>query len=159
MTHLNALVALIVANGAPLIGNKLLAGRFAWPIDGGTDFVDGKPVFGPAKTWRGIVLSITATMVLAPLLSMSWVTAMLMAVFAMIGDLISSFIKRRLGMTSGALALGLDQIPESLLPLLVCQDRLGLTVWDIAIVVLIFLALQIPVSHVLYKRRVRRQRS
>ena len=49
-------------------------------------------------------------------------TGLLIALFAMLGDLLSSFIKRRLGMSPSTRALGLDQIPESLLPMLMVKS-------------------------------------
>jgi hypothetical protein len=42
------------------------------------------------------------------------------AFMAMLGDLFSGFVKRRLGMGPSDKALGLDYVPESLLPLLAC---------------------------------------
>jgi CDP-2,3-bis-(O-geranylgeranyl)-sn-glycerol synthase len=50
---------------------------------------------------------------------------------AMVGDLISSFIKRRLGFAPSSRVTGLDQIPESLFPLLACRDLLSLSGIDI----------------------------
>ncbi len=45
---------------------------------------------------------------------------------ALVGDSLTSFIKRRLGLVSGGQAPGLDQVLESLLPLLVVQHRFDL---------------------------------
>ncbi len=49
----------------------------------------------------------------------------------MLGDLSSSFVKRRLRLKLHAQVFGLDQIPEALLPLLLVQDHLGLSWLDI----------------------------
>jgi hypothetical protein len=56
----------------------------------------------------------------------------------MIGDLFSSFCKRRFGLPSSSRARGLDQIPEALLPLLACRDLLILTGGDIVLCVVVF---------------------
>ena len=46
---------------------------------------------------------------------------------------LSSFIKRRLRRPPSSMARGLDQIPESLLPLLACKSALGLSPLDIVV--------------------------
>jgi hypothetical protein len=75
----------------------------------------------------------------------------------MLGDIISSFIKRRLKLPSSAQAIGLDQIPESLLPLVVCQNALSLTSVAIIICVGIFLVGELVISRVLYMMHIRDQ--
>ena len=69
----------------------------------------------------------------------------------MAGDLLSSFIKRRLNRPPSSRATGLDHIPESLLPLLACQHALMLTVADIGIVVGAFFAGAVVLSRLLYR--------
>src|SRR5215470_7448659 len=112
-----ALVLLMLANGTPVIAKKTFGSRLALPLDAGLQFVDGQPLFGTSKTIRGILSSIVVTAGLAPLLWMSVGTGALIAGFAMIGDLFSSFLKRRLKFPPSSKAIGLDQIPESLFPL------------------------------------------
>jgi CDP-2,3-bis-(O-geranylgeranyl)-sn-glycerol synthase len=53
------------------------------------------------------------------------------------------------------MVLGLDQIPESLLPTLVLKARLGLTAWDIAGVVFAFILLGLLLSRLLFGLRLR----
>ena len=74
---------------------------------------------------------------------------------AMAGDLFSSFVKRRLGLPPSSRALGLDQIPESLLPLLVCRQSLSLTALDIGLAVAIFFVGELGISRLLYKAHLR----
>jgi CDP-2,3-bis-(O-geranylgeranyl)-sn-glycerol synthase len=151
----SALLLLGLANGAPVIGKKLLGRRFAYPLDGGATFFDGRPLFGPSKTVRGIVLATAATTLAAPLFGLAWQTGALLGASAMLGDLLSSFIKRRLGRPSSSQALGLDQIPESLLPLLVCRAALGLGGLEVAVLVVLFLVLELLLSRLLYRLHVR----
>ena len=54
---------LILANGAPLLANKILGNRFSRPLDCGVRSVDGQPWFGASKTIRGVFLSVLATAV------------------------------------------------------------------------------------------------
>ncbi len=52
-------------------------------------------------------------------------------------------------------ALGLDQLPESLLPLLACRATLALTAAEIALVVVLFFGGEIVLSRLLYKVHLR----
>lgn len=144
------LFLLALANGTPVILKDVLGGRLASPIDGGANFVDGRPLFGSSKTFRGIVLSILITSVGAYLVSHTWKIGALVGSVAMAGDLFSSFLKRRMNLPAGGKATGLDQIPESLFPLLVCRTVLPLTVLDIFVSVAIFFLGEKYLSLLLY---------
>ena len=93
---LQLLILLVVANGTAVVAKKLFGEAFARPLDGGALFVDGQPIFGPSKTIRGIVVSVLATSICAALMGLGWEVGTLVAIFAMAGDLFSSFVKRRL---------------------------------------------------------------
>jgi CDP-2,3-bis-(O-geranylgeranyl)-sn-glycerol synthase len=152
---LQLLVLLMLANGAPLIGAKIFGERYSYPIDGNVRFVDGRPLFGRSKTIRGVVLSVVATTAGAVILGLGWEIGMLVGGFAMAGDLFSSFTKRRLNLPPSSRASGLDQVPESLLPLLACRSLLSLTVADIAVGVVIFFVGEVLLSRLLYAIHVR----
>jgi CDP-2,3-bis-(O-geranylgeranyl)-sn-glycerol synthase len=74
---------------------------------------------------------------------------------AMAGDLLSSFVKRRLGLAPSSQAIGLDQIPESLFPLLAACLLLPLTALDVAVATMLFFAGGLLLSRLLYKWHVR----
>ena len=93
---LQLLILLIVANGTAVLAKKTLGGTFGRPLDGGATFVDGQPLFGPSKTIRGVVASLLGTSICAALMGLGWQIGSLIAVFAVAGDLFSSFVKRRL---------------------------------------------------------------
>ncbi|HXP30621.1 MAG TPA: CDP-archaeol synthase [Stellaceae bacterium] len=149
------LLLLTLANGTPVVAKKVLGERLAYPLDGGMKFADGRPLFGHSKTVRGIVLSILATAAGAPLVGLDAGIGALIAGGAMAGDLLSSFIKRRFDLQPSSRASGLDQIPESLLPLLACRNTLSLTLWDIAAAVALFFAGEVILSRLLYRLRLR----
>ena len=131
-------------------------GKFlAFPIDGGATLADGKPLFGSSKTLRGLALSIVATTAVAPLIGLSWKVGALVALVAMLGDLFSSFLKRRMGLAPSCQAIGLDQIPESLLPLLACWFFLPLTIVDVVVATMIFFVGELLLSRVLFKLGIR----
>ena len=150
------LVALLtIANGAPVIAKKLGGRRAAFPLDFGLTFFDGRPVFGSSKTIRGIVVSILVTTASAPLIGLDLTIGAIVASAAMGGDLFSSFVKRRLNVPPSKQALGLDQIPECLFPMLACRDALALTVVDIVLGVVIFFAGGLMLSRLLFRAHLR----
>jgi CDP-2,3-bis-(O-geranylgeranyl)-sn-glycerol synthase len=155
MLILALLVLLFVANGTPVVVKRVLGERFAFPLDGGIGFVDGRRLFGPAKTIRGIVLSVVVTAAAAPLVGLDWMIGILVGSAAMVGDIFSSFLKRRLGLAASSRATGIDQLPETLFPLLVCRDALALTVADITVSVAIFFVGEIVLSPLFFRLRVR----
>src|SRR4029434_508345 len=89
---------------------------------------------------RGIVSSFMATALAALLMGFQWEVGALVAGGAVAGDLFSSFVKRRLGFAPSSMAIGLDQIPESLFPLAACRLLLPATFVDILVGVAIFVA-------------------
>jgi len=155
MLILKLLVLVTVANGAPVIIKKLLGHDLDLALDGGLNFFDGRRLFGPSKTVRGVVSAVLATTLCAMLMELEWFIGAVIGSVSMAGDLFSSFIKRRLNMPPSSMALGLDQVPESLLPLLVVQPMLTLTVMDIAAVVVIFSVGQLVLSRIFYKLHIR----
>ncbi|MFB6103919.1 MAG: CDP-2,3-bis-(O-geranylgeranyl)-sn-glycerol synthase [Halobacteriaceae archaeon] len=95
------------------------------PIDGGRTW-QGRRILGAGKTWRGTVAGIVAGIVLALLLDMghAWAGARLgvavpgfpitvavaLPTGAMLGDIIGSAVKRRLGRRRGSSVPILDQL-------------------------------------------------
>jgi len=152
---LQALALLTLANGTPVIAKKIFGQAFALPLDGRLVFFDHRPLFGRSKTIRGIVLSILVTTAIAPLIGVDFSTGAVAAIAAMAGDLCSSFVKRRLNFPPSSQALGIDQVPESLLPLLACRAALALSVADIALCVSLFLVGEIVLSRILYRAHLR----
>ena len=152
---LQAMVLLTLANGTPVIAKRIFGQSFALPLDAGLKFFDGRPLFGPSKTIRGILFSVLVTTASAPLIGLDLTVGVIAASAAMAGDLLSSFVKRRLNFTPSSQALGLDQLPESLLPLLVCRDALSLTAVDIVLGVGIFFVGKLVLSRILYRAHLR----
>jgi CDP-2,3-bis-(O-geranylgeranyl)-sn-glycerol synthase len=152
---LQLMILLTLANGTPVVANKILGRRLAWPLDGGIKFFDGRPLLGASKTVRGIALSLLASAAGAPLIGLDARIGAVVAGAAMAGDLLSSFVKRRLGLPPSSRATGLDQIPESLFPLLACREVLSLSAADIGAGVGIFLVGEVLLSRLLYRLRLR----
>lgn len=85
------------------------------PIDGGRTHRDGRRILGDGKTWRGFVLGVATGIVIGILQIwvrqlMGWEVlpaltvqvVVLLATGALLGDLVKSYFKRRLGRERGA---------------------------------------------------------
>ena len=155
LSILQAMVLLTLANGTPVVAKKIFGRWFVLPLDGGLAFFDGRPLFGPSKTIRGIIFPVLVTTAGAPLIGLDWRVGMIAAAAAMAGDLCSSFAKRRLNFPPSSQAFGLDQLPESLLPLLACRAALSLTAADIVLGVAIFFIGELILSRILYRAHLR----
>ncbi len=148
---LRLLLLLGVANGAPILAKRLLRARWRVPLDGGLLFIDGRPLLGPSKTLRGVAAAVVSTALCAPLLGLPLALGALIGAAAMAGDTLSSFVKRRLGIAPSGKATGLDQIPESLFPLLAVQPFLDLSAVEVVGVAAAFLALELPLARLLHR--------
>lgn len=149
------LILLAVANGVPVIAKRIFGNRLSCALDGGARFIDGRPLFGASKTWRGLLLSIVVTTAVPPLLDLDFASGLLVGTGAMTGDLLSSFTKRRLGIEPSGRATGLDQIPESFLPALMCWRHLSLSVADVVVLVAVFFVGEICLSRLLFRMHLR----
>lgn len=154
---LEVLILITAANGMPVIAKKLLGDFLARPLDAGIAFFDGRPLFGPSKTIRGVVLSLLITPLVALVMGLPWQLGLLVAGGTMAGDLFSSFVKRRMGLEPSSMALGLDQIPESLFPFLLSRLLVPLSLVDILAGVAIFCVAAPIVSRLCFHLRLRDQ--
>jgi len=150
------LVLLGTANTMPIIARLVLKRRAETPVDFNMPFWDGRPLFGPHKTWRGIAASIAGTALMSWMVDMGPAAGFWLASFSMAGDLISSFIKRRLNLKSGARATGLDQAIEAFLPLALMKNQLSLTWTECFGITIVFTILEMVLSPVFYRLGFRR---
>ena len=147
ISHL--VLLLIIANGTPALLGLVLGPRWNRPLDNNRQFPDNRPLLGPSKTLRGLFSAIVVTGLLAPLFELSILEGASFALLAMLGDLCSSFIKRRIGFASSRSVPLLDQIPESILPLWGLQTVLGSSGSEMALAVAIFIVIDLLLSGLL----------
>ena len=157
MLELKLLFLLLIANGSPILARLVFGKRFSFPVDFGWCLKDGFPVFGSSKTFRGLSSAILVVTGFTVLFGFQWQTGLLIGFWAMLGDLFSSFVKRRLGMAPSSMAFGLDQIPEALFPLIAVSSIVGFEWWQIAYLVVLFVVTELVLSRILYKYNLRRR--
>ena len=140
-----------VANPVPVV-----AGGKA-PVDFGKNFFDGRPILGPGKTWKGSAAGITAGTLVACIqiligehyglsshgfVEMSVTLGLLLSTGAIVGDLVESFFKRRIGFKRGQNLFLADQLDFLIGAILFASLEI-----TISIPVLIVLFVLTPVIH------------
>jgi CDP-2,3-bis-(O-geranylgeranyl)-sn-glycerol synthase len=153
--ELELLLLILIANGVPVVAAAICGNSGARPLDGGRLLADGRRVLGDSKTWRGVLLAPLLTGASAALLGLPAGVGVVVGGAAMLGDLLSSFAKRRLGVPSSGMMVGLDQIPEALLPLLAVAGEYALTWPTIGWIVAGFVVLELTLSPVFFRLGIR----
>jgi len=96
------------ANATPVIAGG------GFPIDFGRKFVDGKPIFGKNKTFRGFFVGLfigtSVGLLESAIFNYSIFFGLLLSSGALFGDLAGAFVKRRLGISPGKLLPIVDQV-------------------------------------------------
>lgn len=156
LISLELFVMLVLANGTPVVAARVLKRRWAAPLDGGRLWSDGRPVLGKSKTWRGLVSGALACAMFSLVTGLGFGFGLVFGGLGLLGDLFSSFVKRRLGLPSSARAVGLDQVPEAALPMIYAVIGLPVSGWIGLVVVTVFTAANILVSPLLYRWGIRR---
>lgn len=140
-----------------MLARTFLKHHYAYPLDGGYKLADGHRLFGRSKTWRGLLVSVASVSIIAMMLGLTPMLGVWFALLTMLGDLLASFCKRRLGKTESSRARGFDTLPESLLPTWVLQEALRLGTLEIALVVVTFFLIEEFISPLLYKWHIRQR--
>lgn len=153
--HIKVLLLIIIANGAPIIARHIFRSHFDDPLDLGLNFFDKRPIFGPTKTMRGIFMAVMVTPVAAHYMDINWFTGFLIGLYAMFGDLFSSFVKRRKGFEPSEMAFGLDQVPESLFPLLALMTHFEFSLIEVLAMVGVFAIVELVFSRILFYLHIR----
>lgn len=152
---LQLLSLILIANGTPILVGRVMGDILDSPIDLGLTLRDGHRLFGVSKTWRGVLTSLLVTTCCAMLMGLDGEIGLVAGIFSMVGDLVSSFVKRRLAIGSSEMFTGMDQVPESLLPALALKTTLSLSWLDVIGVVALFVLLNRLLSIAMFKLNIR----
>lgn len=132
---------LLWLNLLPPLAQLLFGQRFGWRVDGGLCLFDRQPLFGQHKTVRGVLASIVGGAALSFLFDLPWWLGGLAGAAAMLGDLLSSFVKRRLRRPEGSSVFGLDQFFEAFFPLMLLRSYGLVGWWHVFPALLVFVAI------------------
>lgn len=149
---LRALALLIAANALPVIVAKLASGRWSEPLDFGWIMPDGERLFGGHKTWRGLVSGIVAGAVVGALLQCPFAIGATFAATSLLADAVASAVKRRMHLKPGTEYVGLDQVGEALLPLVLFARPLSLSLPQIVGAAITFMVLDIATERLRHQR-------
>lgn len=119
-----------IANATPV----LLGG--GPPIDGGRTWVDDQPLFGDHKTVRGTFSGIIVGIAVG-VLQMQPLRGVLLSVGAIGGDIVISFIKRRIKIKPGAMFPIADQMGFIVFAVLLVSLVQPSPTWERAVAILI----------------------
>lgn len=139
------------------------------PIDGGRTLKDGRFLFGPGKSWEGFFIGfISGVLVgllqvfaapfllalivqylilppdLVPIVLLSMPLVIMVALGALVGDLVGSFIKRRMNISRGRPAPLLDQLDFLIMAIL-----FGWLITPLPLILVAFLLIVTPIIHLL----------
>jgi CDP-2,3-bis-(O-geranylgeranyl)-sn-glycerol synthase len=156
-TFAELLLMLLASNGMPVLAARIFRSNGALPVDLGLQLPDGRALFGPSKTWRGVILAVLAAALLGAWFGYGLGFGAIFGMLAMLGDLFSSLVKRRMGLKPSARCTGLDQMPESLIPSLYAGSVLGFEWWWSILLALAFTLVGILISGPLYRLRIRKR--
>jgi CDP-2,3-bis-(O-geranylgeranyl)-sn-glycerol synthase len=154
---LQILLMLLATNGAPILVARLLRSRWDLAMDMGKKLSDGQPLFGSSKTWRGFFAALGTASLLSVVLGHGIWFGLMFGVLVMIGDLISSFVKRRRGLKPSDQSMGWDQLPEALIPSLYAVLTLGYSWWLAIPLTLGFMLIGVLVSKPLFHIKIRKR--
>jgi len=156
-TFIKLLVMLLATNGAPVLVARVFQSHGAQPLDLDRQLHDGRPIFGSSKTWRGLAAALVTSSVLSMLFGYDTWFGLLFGVLVMTGDLISSFIKRRMGLAPSDQCMGLDQLPEAFIPSVYAVSVMGADWWWAVLLALAFTLLEILISRPLFWLNIRKR--
>jgi len=124
------------ANAIPVIAGGGL------PLDFNKKAIDGKPIFGKNKTFRGffggLIIGTSVGFVEAIFFNYPYLLGFMLSLGALIGDLAGAFLKRRLGIAPGGLLPIIDQVDFVLGAVLFSiLLQISILTWELAVMVLV----------------------
>ncbi len=127
LIFIKILILLWSINLTPVLLAMLFEEKWDTPLDRGILFRDGKPLLGSHKTIRGAGGGIIAGVAVGFVLGVPLWTALWAGILSMSGDLLNSFLKRRVNMFDGADFPVMDQLFEGAFPLIVIVPAYSLS--------------------------------
>jgi CDP-2,3-bis-(O-geranylgeranyl)-sn-glycerol synthase len=117
------------------------------PLDGGENWFDGKPFLGSHKTFRGTIVGILAGLLIG-IIQGNTLGGFAQGLGAILGDLISSFIKRRWDIAPGASSPILDQIDFIVVAIILSLPFQNTTISEIITILVVTLPIHYLTNYV-----------
>ena len=164
-----------IASTAPIFAKNILKERFSAPMDFNKKFVDGKPFLGRSKTFRGLIAGILVGALISYIqyqlyafpffqaLSFydysNWLSfGILLGLGALMGDMIESFIKRRINLKPGDKFVPWDQIDYTIGALIFVMPIYQVDLIQALIIIVSGFMLQIFSSHFAFYTGIRNEK-
>lgn len=142
------------ANAAPVIAGG------GQPIDFGKNFLDGKPIFGKNKTYRGFFFGLAIGIIVGLAEWAIFDFPLLFGVFsplgALCGDLAGAFLKRRMGIAPGGLLPIIDQVDFVVGAILFSLPFISISLELVATVLIITPPIHLLTNFVAYKLKMKK---
>ncbi len=146
LLFVKVIILLWSVNVTPVLLAVIFEEKWNTPLDRDALFIDGKPFFGNHKTIRGFLGGILAGSFIGLILGIPFWAALSASTLSMVGDLLSSFIKRRLKSSEGTDYPIMDQVFEGGFPLFVLVPTLSLSFAQSFSVILLFILTAWPAA-------------
>jgi CDP-2,3-bis-(O-geranylgeranyl)-sn-glycerol synthase len=137
-----------IANSVPV----LIRGRR--PIDFGRNFTDGRRLLGDGKTFEGLFGGLVFGTLAGALFGYAFLSFML-ALGALLGDIVGAFIKRRAGIVRGRPAPVLDQLGFVAGALLLLSPFYPLTIEEVIFIVIVTPPIHLFTNFLAYKLKLK----
>ncbi|MBD3173003.1 CDP-2,3-bis-(O-geranylgeranyl)-sn-glycerol synthase [Candidatus Bathyarchaeota archaeon] len=117
------------------------------PLDGGDSWLDGKPFLGSHKTLRGCMVGVLAGLLIG-LLQGGLIVGFLQGFGAILGDLLSSFLKRRWDVAPGDSFPLLDQLDFITVAVLLSQPFVQASLVEVVVILVVTVPLHYLTNYV-----------
>ena len=138
-----------VANSTPVV----LGG--GPPVDGGASWTDGKPILGTNKTIRGTITGVLAGTIIG-LMQGNLLGGFAQSAGALLGDLISSFYKRRRDYAPGSSMPIIDQLDFISLAVILSYPFQQTDLLSVAVIMVVTVPIHYAVNYIAWLMKMKK---
>ena len=124
------------------------------PLDGGGKWLDGKPFLGSHKTLRGSIVGIFAGLFVGALQG-NIIAGLLQGFGAILGDLLSSFLKRRWDVAPGESSPFLDQLDFILGAIILSQPYTRASFTEMIIIIIVTIPIHYFTNYISWRMKMK----
>ncbi len=139
LIYLEITAFLLFVNFMPPLAKEISGQRLASPLDFGLPWFDRRPLFGTHKSIRGVLAGLCGGSLFALIWPWGLPVTISATALVLLGDLATSFLKRRLGYPEGKVVPILDQFLEGALPLYFLSRQPGVDPLPMALALVVFM--------------------